>query len=184
MPFSFLTGYLLDDESEIEIYDWDRDIANWRQIQEGPTGKSFISEFIDPIEAVEEVVVAVSVSYPVDSSAINREFSGIPKIYLTLPNLNRNNHWAKDQVAHISGVFFETIKSLLKHQVKVVHLILACQNSVAFRLGQIYDKRNLPELIVYQYERSETNKYPWGVFIHDELEQSPSITYKQNKKAA
>lgn len=184
VPFTFLSGYLLDDESKISVYDWDRDKAYWRQIQEGATENSFISESYDSIVSVEEVVVGVSVSYPVDRSAINNEFSGIPKVYLTLPNLNRNNHWSADQVARISGDLFETIKSQLKHNVKVVHLILACQNSVAFRFGQLYDKRNLPELIVYQYERSESNKYPWGVFLPNKLEQSPSITFRHDKKSA
>lgn len=34
--------------------------------------------------------------------------------------------------------------------VKVIHLILAAQNSVVFNLGRRYDKRNVPDIVVYQ----------------------------------
>jgi hypothetical protein len=32
-------------------------------------------------------------------------------------------------------------------------------------LGTIYDRRNLPEIIIYQYEKSQSPSYPWGVKI-------------------
>lgn len=46
---------------------------------------------------------------------------------------------------------------------KRVHLVLAAPNSVIFTFGRRYDKRNLPEIIVYQYQRGEPIAYPWGV---------------------
>ncbi|HLP66409.1 MAG TPA: SAVED domain-containing protein, partial [Rhizobium sp.] len=57
-----------------------------------------------------------------------------------------------------------------------IHLILAAQNSVAFNLGRRYDKRNLPGVIVYQYEANSEKKYPWGVRMPVHGETTPSIT--------
>lgn len=37
--------------------------------------------------------------------------------------------------------------------------------SVVFRFSQLYDKRNLPSMIVYQYERAGSPSYPWGVVM-------------------
>ncbi|MBT1516371.1 hypothetical protein KIP88_38625 [Bradyrhizobium sp. SRL28] len=34
-----------------------------------------------------------------------------------------------------------------------------------FRFGCLYDKRNLPELIVYQYQREANPPYPWGILM-------------------
>lgn len=48
---------------------------------------------------------------------------------------------------------------LLGQGVEHIHLILASQNSIAFRFGQAYDKRNLPSVSVYQYEHHQPIRY-------------------------
>jgi hypothetical protein len=63
----------------------------------------------------------------------------------------------------LADQLLDVAKALEGKGVKVIHLILAAQNSVAFNLGRRYDKRNLPHLIVYQFERGAEKKYPWGV---------------------
>ena len=44
-----------------------------------------------------------------------------------------------------------------------IHLVLAAPNSVVFRLGRSYDKRNLPPVVVYQFENGSLPAYPSGV---------------------
>lgn len=44
-----------------------------------------------------------------------------------------------------------------------------------FRFGRIYDKRNLPAVIAYQYERGETPPYPWGVKMPVSGAQEPEL---------
>ena len=41
----------------------------------------------------------------------------------------------------------------------------SAQNSVVFRFGRLYDKRNLPEIAVYQYQREEDPPHLWGVLM-------------------
>jgi len=43
-------------------------------------------------------------------------------------------------------------------------------------LGRRYDRRNLPNLFVYQYERSRSIKYPWSVRI-PVIGQAPEIVH-------
>jgi IS1 family transposase len=47
--------------------------------------------------------------------------------------------------------------------VRRILLFLAAPNSVVFRFGRLYDKRNLPEIIVYQYQRELRPPFPWGI---------------------
>lgn len=163
VPFAFYTGYLLDDESKITLHDWDRDIGSWRVLDKADDGEEFTVE--QPPVSGKSVVLAVSVSYPVDRQSIATVFADLPVHYLSLPTLDRNSHWSKAKQDRLSGEFLEYCKKLLGLDVKHIHLVLASQNSIAFRFGQSYDKRNLSSVSVYQYERHQTVRYPWCVQI-------------------
>lgn len=182
VPFTFYTGYLLDDESRVTQYDWDRDIGDWRVLDEDDDGEQFKIE--QPSASGKSVVLAVSVSYPVDRQSIATVFAGLPVHYLSLPTLNRNNHWSKDKQGRLSGEFLEYCKKLLGLGVVRIHLVLASQNSIAFRFGQSYDKRNLPSVSVYQYERHQAVRYPWCVQIPHEDRKTVEVVQTQFKNVA
>lgn len=182
IPFTFYTGYLLDDESQISVYDWDRDVGDWRGLDDVDDGEQFS---IEPSSIKgNSVVLAVSVSYPVDRQAIASVFTGLPVHYLSLPQLDRNNHWSKEKQDRLSGQFLEYCKTLLGQGVEHIHLVLASQNSVAFRFGQAYDKRNLPSVSAYQYERHQPVRYPWCVQILHEAGKKPSVVQTEFKHVA
>tara|TARA_B100000446_G_scaffold187368_1_gene216319 strand:+ start:1047 stop:2150 length:1104 start_codon:yes stop_codon:yes gene_type:complete len=182
VPFTFYTGYLLDDESRITIQDWDRDIGDWRDLDEIDDGEKFIVEQTPAIG--KSVVLAVSVSYPVDRQSIASVFAGLPVHYLSLPTLDRNNHWSKAKQDRLSGEFFEYCKKLLALDVEHIHLVLASQNSIAFRFGQSYDKRNLPSVSVHQYERHQAVRYPWCVQIPHEDGKTVEVVQNEFKHVA
>lgn len=182
VPFTFYTGYLLDDESQISVYDWDRDVGDWRGLDDVDDGEQFS---IEPSSIKgNSVVLAVSVSYPVDRQAIASVFTGLPVHYLSLPQLDRNNHWSKEKQDRLSGQFLEYCKTLLGQGVEHIHLVLASQNSIAFRFGQAYDKRNLPSVSAYQYERHQPVRYPWCVQILHEAGKKPSVIQTEFKHVA
>jgi hypothetical protein len=182
VPFTFYTGYLLDDESQITVYDWNRDSAEWRGLDEDDDGEQF--NFKQPTFTGKSVVLAVSVSYPVDRQAISSVFANLPIHYLSLPSLDRNNHWSKDKQDRLSGEFFEYCKILLGQGVEHIHLVLASQNSIAFRFGQAYDKRNLPSVSIYQYERNRSIRYPWCLQIPHKVGEEPVIIQTKFKHVA
>lgn len=182
VPFTFYTGYLLDDESRITLYDWDRDVSDWRVLDEDDDGEKFKVE--QPSECGKSVVLAVSVSYPVDRQSIDSIFTGLPVHYLSLPTLDRNNHWSKVKQDRLSGEFLEYCKKLLGLGVEHIHLVIASQNSIAFRFGQSYDKRNLPSVSVYQYERHQAFRYPWSIQIPHEDGKNVEVVKTEFKHVA
>ncbi|MGA7329036.1 MAG: SAVED domain-containing protein [Rhodomicrobium sp.] len=74
-------------------------------------------------------------------------------------------HWSDEWQRGLGAQFLNAAIALGNLGVKRMHVFLAAQNSVVFRFGRLYDKRNLPEIIVYQYERGSTPAYPWGVLM-------------------
>lgn len=174
VPFSFLSGYLIDDESPIEILDWDRCLNVWRGLDGASDDReSFV--ITAKRASRRSVVVAVSFSYLVDTEAIDAHFEGMTKIHMELQNKRFDNHWSARKQNRLATDFIEQIKSLMAEGYDDIHLVLACQNSVSFRFGQAYDRRNLPMITVYQYEKGNSIKYPWGVKIPVSTLSSPQV---------
>lgn len=166
VPFSFLAGVLFDDESAIEIMDWDRQRDNWRELDEADDGNErLVVSGLDSVGNAQEVVVAVSLSYPVDKPAIAQTFPGMPVVDLALPTPSATAHWSADRQSAWAAQFFDLARHFCGTNVKMIHLALAAPNSVVLRFGRTYDKRNLPKLVVHQYESAQTPPYPWGVLM-------------------
>lgn len=164
VPFTFLTGTLVDDEGSVVVMDWDRHKARWRELDGLDDGARFEEEGLVSIEEGKpELILAVSVSYRVDYPAISEKLPGLPIVRLTLQGGTTDSHWSRDKQVAIGQQFLNTVIKLGNLGVGRIHLFLAAPNSVVFRLGQLYDRRNLPELVVYQYERHAPLRYPWGV---------------------
>jgi hypothetical protein len=166
VPFSFLAGVLFDDESAIEIMDWDRQRENWRELDEADDGQDrLLVSGLDTLGNVQEVVVAVSLSYPVNKPAIAQTFPGMPVVELALSTPSATAHWSADKQSAWAAQFFNLVRHFCGTNVSMIHLVLAAPASVVLRFGRAYDKRNLPKLIVYQYESSQNPQYPWGVLM-------------------
>lgn len=91
-------------------------------------------------------------------------FKGLGIEHLTLETIAFDNHWSLVKQRRLSIQFAEKIKSLSDMGIRTIHLILAAQSSVVLNLGRRYDSRNMSELIVYQYEQTNKNPYPWGIY--------------------
>lgn len=163
VPYTFLTGVLLDDEGSIATYDWDRAQEAWRKIEGPDDGARF---HVDGVEAITggapEVVLATAFSYPIQDDDLASTFN-LPRIRLTLDGMSSDAHWSQQKQNRLAQEFLEVVKNLAGKGVKRLHLVLAAPNSVVFTFGRRYDKRNLPEIVVYQYERCKPVAYPWGV---------------------
>ncbi|MFT6091859.1 SAVED domain-containing protein [Sulfitobacter sp.] len=164
VPYTFLTGVLLDDEGAIITYDWDRVQETWRKVDDNDDGRSFIVEGLDAIWDVAEVVVALAFSYPVNDDDLNTTFT-LPEVTLTLDGMSSDGHWSQQKQNRLAQEFFEVAKQLSGRGVQRIHLVLAAPNSVVFTFGRRYDKRNLPGIVVYQYQRGKKPAYPWGILM-------------------
>lgn len=165
VPFSFLMGVLLDDEGSIDLMDWDRAAESWRTLNASDDNKRFNVSETDVVGAAVEVVLEVAVSYPTNKEAIARTFPGLPVVTMKMDDLATDAHWSEGKQAALAQQFFDTARSFCGSGVKRIHLVLAAPNSIVLRFGRVYDKRNLPEIVVYQYENGQTPAYPWGVLM-------------------
>lgn len=164
VPYTFLTGVLLDDEGEVQTFDWDRVLGSWRDLHDADDQKSFIEFGIDTVAGAKEVTMAISFSYPVNDSDLITAFP-FPIVRLTLDGMSSDAHWSFQKQSRLAQQFLEFTKQLSALGVERIHLVLAAPNSVVFTFGRRYDKRNLPKLIVYQYQGGQTPAYPWGVLM-------------------
>lgn len=164
VPFTFLAGVLLDDESQIVTLDWDRTSEAWRQLNADDDGDSFEVTGIENIPpGTREVVVAVSVSYLVDPASSAKFLPSSPIVELKLSRRFPDNHWSETKQQRLAKQFLETMIRIADSGVAMTHLFLAAQNSVVFRLGRVYDKRNLPRIRVYQYQKGRAVEHPWSI---------------------
>jgi hypothetical protein len=166
VPLTFLTGVMMDDEEATVVMDWNRHSGKWQPLDQPDDGKRFaITGLSDVSAGTQEVAVAVSVSYRVDLEGVKSRVAGKPLVHLELENGSVDCHWSEEKQVALGVQFLETMITLANKGVKRVDIFLAAQNSIAFRFGRLYDKRNLPEAIVFQYERHREKPYPWGVFL-------------------
>lgn len=176
VPLSFLVGVLVDDENAVMLMDWNRHQQRWSPLDADDDGNRFTVSGLNAIpQSVDEAVMAVSVSYRADLAGIAAKFPGLPVIELVLEAGGPDAHWSEDKQAALAKQFLETVIAIGNQGVRVIHLVLAAPNSVVFRFGRIYDKRNLPAVIAYQYERGETPPYPWGVKMPVSGAQEPEL---------
>ena len=167
VPFTFLTGVILDDEGAITIFDWDRHAEAWRELDGADDGKRFLASMPDLAlqQDANEIALTVSVSYDIIMDDVRTCVGDMPIVQLKLEDGSPECHWSEEKQRALGRQFLDTAIDLSNRGVRRIHLFLAAQNSVAFRFGRLYDKRNLPEVIVYQYQRHAKSPYPWGVLM-------------------
>jgi len=179
VPLTFLTGVLIDDEGEAVILDWDRHTGTWRELDDADDSKRFRIAGLSSVEqdATEEVAMAVSVSYKVIARDVRSVIGDIPLVELALDGGSPDCHWSEEKQRALGQQFLDTAIDLSGRGVKRIHVFLAAQNSVAFRFGRLYDKRNLAEVVVYQYQRAKHPPYPWGILMPVCGIEQPAIIY-------
>lgn len=164
VPLNFLVGVLTDDEGAVTLLDWDRNANKWRELDAEDDHRRFQIGGLKSVPAgCSEVALAVSVSYGVDLAGIASKLPATPLVGMTLEAGTPNAHWSEDKQQALAQQFHETAIALGNKGVRLIHLFLAAQNSVVLRFGRTYDKRNLPSLIVYQYEQGQNPPFPWGI---------------------
>ena len=109
------------------------------------------------------MALSVAVSYGIDASDIRAKTGAIPLVRLSLSQGSPDCHWSATKQQALGQKFLETVITISNSGAQRIHLFLSAQNSVVFRFGRIYDKRNLPDVTVYQFQRDQIPKYAWGI---------------------
>jgi hypothetical protein len=176
VPLSFLTGIILDDEGPMTLMDWNRYSDAWEPLHGSDDRRRFQIEGLDLIkDGTAEVALTVSVSYQIDRVGVAAKLPEVQYVHMELDGGGPDAHWSEDKQAALGRQFLETAIDLGNRGVRQIHLFLAAPSSVVFRFGRLYDKRNLPNLVVYQYQREERPPYPWGIRMPVESGQQAEV---------
>lgn len=163
VPALFLAGLLLDDESQVTLFDWQRDSRRWRLIDGPDDGKRVLpADYSQLPSGATEAVLAVSLSYLVNLQGLKAAFPTLGVVDLRAEEVVADRYWSSEKQEAVVASFRAVAQELLHQGVLRIHLVLAAPASMSIRLGMTYDRRLLPELLVYQYERSSSPSYPWA----------------------
>ena len=166
VPLLFLAGVMLDDEGRVLPFDWDRVTEVWKSLDEPDDGERFELSGLDELpNGSRHVVLAVSASYLTDVSAIKHSFGKAPVVSLSLANPLPGSLWSGTKQDALAAQFTAAVATLGNKGVRRISLVLAASSTLSLRLGRAYDRRNMPEIACYQYERKLRPAYPWSVLI-------------------
>ena len=165
VPALFLAGMLIDDESHVHLYDWDRSAKCWRALDGADDSVRFLPpEGVPPTGAAEEAVLVVEASYAVNEADVTASFaSSLPTVRLRIETPLADRFWSEQKQAALAAQFRDAVQQLSAAGVRRLHLVVAAPASLSIRLGMCYDRRLLPDVAVYQFEKGLTKPYPWGI---------------------
>lgn len=166
VPFLFLLGVIIDDESHTTIMDWDRECLKWSSLSDEDDGKRFIVTGLSTLnQNVKRVALCVSASYDVLEADVRIVEPVLPIIKVELEDRNTNSHWSEKKQQQLAQQFLDIVMRLAQQGVTDISLFLAAPASLSMRLGTVYDKRNLPHIEINQYERSDSKRFPWAIQV-------------------
>ncbi|MFC5358092.1 SAVED domain-containing protein [Azospirillum himalayense] len=164
VPFLFLLGVIVDDESHTLIMDWDRERKIWRPLDEVDDGKRFIISGLNAIAAgTTRVALCVSASYDVLDADVRIIEPTAPIIRMDLEDRTTTSNWSEHKQQQLAQQFLNVVMELARQGVTDIALFLAAPASISLRFGTVYDKRNLPSVTVNQYEQANPIKFPWAI---------------------
>ena len=163
VPLLFFAGLLLDDESEVSLLDWDRHRDRWRRLDGEASSEPFQTVNAMTGAQIGEVALCISASYRINLESVST--LGLPVVHSFLPTNGTAHHWSESDQETWGQQFLDAVMALEANRVERIHLFVAAPSSLVLRLGRLYDKRNLPALRVYQYQRSTDAAmlYPWAI---------------------
>lgn len=182
VPLLFLLGNVLEDDRPIHWADWERNEKRWAWSYEGvpaqPWGlpkPGFMSS--------DEVVLKSGITYPIADEDVARAFSNLPVVKWEPADRLFQTILDEPSCRAICEEFKALMHLLLAHEVKRVHFLLACSSALTMRLGSVLDPRNMPEVIVYQYERNSELVYTWGIGVKAHEGRKSPIVIDRRKPA-
>ncbi len=177
VPLAYAAGYLFSNKNDIEVWDYDRDSRGkncWYSLDKPSMVE--VPFFSQEGIVSSEVCVVLPMSFPIDISLIKAKFNE-SAIFSAIPSKHSNDNMASyESQKQMQKRFRELLIDLKGKNVSSVHVFCAAQASFNFNMGRQIDG-NHPQCIVYQYEPSQLDKYPWGIILNTVGSPEPSIFY-------
>ncbi len=174
IPYSILLGTYLSATEIDEYFEYDSNEKKYyalkdKKILKSNTNFQKLSIEIPMTNTQDtEVVVALSITYPVnDSDLVQFKGKDIIKIGLGTPKDNKIR--SKEQLKNYVSEIMDTIEALKTKypNLEKIHLVGAIPSCLSIELGRrISLRRNrVLNIISYQYMSSNTPRYIWGIVV-------------------
>lgn len=164
VPFLFMLGNVLEDDRQISWAEWERKRGQWLWSSDGTSVPAWDIPTLDSIQT-SDVVLRSGITYPITDKDVSKAFpSHEVVVWEPKENLFQVVFDEASCIA-ICDEFKNLLRLLSSKGVKRVHFLLACSTALTMRLGSVLDPRNMPDVIVYQYEKSSDLIYIWGLGI-------------------
>lgn len=180
VPFLFMLGNVLEDDRQISWAEWERKRGQWLWSRDGTSVPTWSIPTLDAIQT-SDVVLRSGITYPIAAEDVSKAFpSHDVVVWEPKENLFQVVFDEASCIA-ICDEFKNLLRLLSSKGVKRVHFLLACSTALTMRLGSVLDPRNMPDVIVYQYEKSSDLVYIWGLGIQShEGKKSPIFIDRRN----
>lgn len=168
IPLLFLAGYTLSNRRAVLQFENDRHTRTWNLLQRGGESPQLHISGL-PNEVVweaGEVVVRISVSYPVTPAAVADVVPApLASVELGLEQPQPDCVTSVNQLRIYAQAFRQTmdlIHGRLPHA-SGIHIFYAGPPSLAFLCGQLVSKTIHPRLVVYNFVGKDRPQYAWGL---------------------
>ena len=175
VALGFLAGSILGNTYDIKTWDYVRDEGVWYPLDEY-RGSDMPKIDLMNYKANPEVLLIMAITYPINLDDITIQFPGIPYVLISMDDKKHDNMRCQKRLTEFQSEFRELLKKLNYDGVETAHIFCAAQASFNFAMGRQVN-RNHSQCIVYEYDRSQHLKYPWGVSLNGPL--GPSLILSQ-----
>jgi len=172
----FFAGYLMSNTYHVEVWDYNRnanDGKNWYKVDGFSDANKPIINWDNYVQD-KDVCLLMSISYPVTVEQVKAKVACSSYVEVTIPEIKYDNMASIEKITAFEKEFGELLKQLAADGTERVHIFCAAQSSFNFCMGRQVT-RNHPEIIVYEYDISHSEKYPWGVLFNTKDSSSPAI---------
>jgi hypothetical protein len=164
VPFLFMLGNILEDHRPIHWAEWDRKGSRWMWSNEGVAVQSWGLPNLGTL-ADDEIVLSSGITYGIADKDIAKAFPNLSIVKWEPAKTIFEVILDERSCLDICEEFKKLMHQLNDQGVKRVHFLLACSTALTMRLGSVLDPRNMPEVIVYQYEKNSNLLYTWGLGV-------------------
>lgn len=169
IPLVFRAGFQVGDEGNVRLlHKYRNHQSEFKEISNEPDNGDVNLQYrlLTTAGSSKEMLVVIATSLPVVSGDLVAFHCG-NELYIEMEDKSMYGFDAVDSYAAMnrlrSGILGKIRETVVKNNIERIHLVLATSSDFTFFLAQGFSKTHDPEIIVYQYERSNPQKYPWGI---------------------
>lgn len=173
IPLLFFFGSQIADKFKIDFFEYNRITFQWDFLETGNSKLNISTESTISEKKNSNVIVLIEISYPIGNELAKEivpDYQAFFKIKTDKVGIDSISNYT--DITNISLEFRRTIDTIIEQYSNVdsIHLFYAGPPSLAVNLARKISKRTDPNFIVYNYMRSQTPKYKWGIKLNSHLD--------------